>query len=314
MQVFKRCIIVFVGLLLLASNPITVFAENKNSSVAIVLNPDSAVHFEIASTIVSEVSKKNETKFEYINRTDIPSLANIKNNFDYIISIGAESAKNILDNKYNIPVLFTLITKSTLENTLKKSKNSLYHGIHLSQPAYRKLKLSKLLLNYKGVVGLTLGPKSSSVIDEYKKQANKHGYKLVINKSSDYSVPVNAMRESINESQIYIATYDSEILNRHTAKWLLYMAYKMNKPVIGFSSAYTKAGAVASLFSTPKQIGRQCSEWLIDIKSNKNVKKIQSLKYFTVSINPRVQRTLKLPLISASELESKLLALEGGSK
>ena len=97
-----------------------------------------------------------------------------------------------------------------------------------------------------------------------------------------------------------------ELIETHIA-WVILtgdFAYKMKKPVIGFSASYTRAGAVASIFSTPEQIGRQSGEWLLDMRAKKTVSHTQYPKYFTITTNPNIQRVLRLERLSGEKIKN----------
>jgi hypothetical protein len=52
-----------------------------------------------------------------------------------------------------------------------------------------------------------------------------------------------------------LAVPDPLVFNSQTAANILAAAYRRRIPLIGFSPAYTRAGALVSLYSTPDQIG-----------------------------------------------------------
>lgn len=286
------------------------YAENKEISVVLIVDSQSSISNVAATEIFSALENYKNINVTLKYAEEVRSFK--ESQIDYAISIGSASANEVVKLKPKFPVLFTFIPDDSIEELLNKHNKSHYYAITLYQPAKRNLLLSKLVLNRIAKIGLTLGPKTKKIINQYKAEARKASTDLVIKSSSNYSEPIDAMRDSLDESDLYIAIYDSEILNRHTSKWLLYMAYKMNKPVIGYSPAYTKAGAVASIYTTPEQFGTQSAEWLIDMLRNNKGNIIRSPKYFSISVNARIQHNLRLPDISAETLKSKIIEMEKG--
>jgi len=309
----KLCFVFFLSI------QYSLSAEKNSHNVIIVYKQSSSVHEEAVSQIIKTIKEKNDESinFHYVYTHDSENVDNLKeNNTDIIISVGVDAAKLILSLNQNNPVLFTLIPKQSIQ-TLYSAFNvpvkNQYSSIYLTQPVTRKLNLSRIVLGKPAKIGIALSDQSGITEKELAKKSLDAGMELIAQHLSDYSKPIDAMNAALDDSDIYMSLYDSKLLNRHTAKFLLYMAYKKNKPVIGLSPGYTKAGAVASIFSTPKQIGLQSAEYIIDYLSGAKKYFAASPKYFTVSVNQRVQRNLRLKKLSSNEIEEQLYKMEGGS-
>lgn len=319
-MLIKKILIFFIAWTILFSTSSGVaFADLDKKNITIILKQGSFMHEGTVSELIKVIEDDASVNvtFDYVYKSDAVKINELKNkNIDLAISIGAESANAILASNPKYPVLYTLIPKQTLDALYKRYNQNKKNmrAIYLTQPISRKLRLSKIILNKTSRVGVTLGTRKSYVEEELLRDAKKENLTLHIKYADDYSKSVDAMSDALSDSDIYLALYDSTVLNRHTAKWLLYMAYKKGKPVIGFSSGYTKAGAIASVYSTPKQIGTQTADWVINSLTNKNIQMVQSPKYFTVSVNKRIQRILRLKNISSKYIESKLHEMEDGAQ
>ena len=98
------------------------------------------------------------------------------------------------------------------------------------------------------------------------------------------------------------------VVSRDTAQSLLLTTYRANIPVIAFSHAYVRAGALAAVYSTPEQIGQQTGEAILRLNQSGswNLPKPQYPKYFSVSVNSQVARSLGLEIESEQVLVEKL--------
>lgn len=116
--------------------------------------------------------------------------------------------------------------------------------------------------------------------------------------------PVSTLKPVVTESELFIAIPDHAILNKAIARWILYLSFQHKIPVIGFSNAYTNAGAIASVYSSPNDIGKQAAEaiagWVKD--GNNSIWDPVYPRYFTLSTNPAVARSLGISLPSDKEL------------
>ena len=113
-----------------------------------------------------------------------------------------------------------------------------------------------------------------------------------------------------------LAISDPKALNRNNAKWLLYTAYQEKSPVIGFSSAYVRAGAAAAVYSTPGQFGRQAAELVQRWLRGKAGCLLQPEypAYFRVATNPAIIHSLGGINTDDEELERLLAGQEGASQ
>ena len=287
-------------------------SEHPNKNIVILLKNNSSLHDKTVAEIVNytqRYSGKN-ISYTYLYTSNVDKLNAIKP--DYLISVGVESASIVMRDKPNCPILFVLIPERTLKILIHKygkPKNT-YYAVYLTQPVKRKLNLTQVILNKPGRVGVVLASRDDYTAAEIISIAKSTKSEINIRYATDYNKPIDAIKDALSESDIYLAIYDAKLLNKHTAKWLLYMAYKKNKPLVGFSEAYTKAGAVASVYSTSEQIGKQAGELVSDIFSHKSVNRYQHPKYFTVAVNNKIQRILGLKKQDAVEVEEKLLSME----
>ena len=292
-------------------------AENK-ATVALIIDSDSRIH-EKAVTGIKQAIEKEDIHLRIVNINDEASSAAINSaDINYAIAVGVKPASFAMKNNPAYPVLYTLVPESTYKKIIKDLIPASDHSpkddyvIYLGQDASRQLALTRLVAGNSGRVGAVIGLHSGEQIKNLRSAASRTNTSLVTKQTLSENSAIDDIKQILKESDVYLALYDTNVLNRHNAKWLLYMAYKMSKPVIGFSSSYTRAGAVASIFSTPEQIGRQSGEWLIDMLNHRAVPKEQTPKYFTVTTNPNIQRMLKLERLSGEQLKKRIKHLEGG--
>jgi len=60
--------------------------------------------------------------------------------------------------------------------------------------------------------------------------------------------------ELLIDSDVLLAVPDSEIYNSNSIRNILLSSYRRGIPLVGFSQAYVKAGALCAIFSTPEQL------------------------------------------------------------
>ncbi len=143
--------------------------------------------------------------------------------------------------------------------------------------------------------------------------AERQGLTLNMESVDTRDNAAEAIKRLLRSSDLLLALHDPVALKPVTAKWLLYMAYQRGLPVIGFSRAYLKAGAVASVFSTPEQIGRQAGERLLRWleSGGTDLGDPQYPKYYSVDFNRPVAESLEIEIPDNGEVVQRIHALLG---
>lgn len=255
------------------------------------------------------------------NLADSIDLANTDS--ELIIAIGSHATRKIVETDVAIPALCVVTPKVTFDALLNDSESaSRRHrsgklaGIVLDQPPTRRMRLIRMLLPNHLRTGILWGPTSRQESAEYQAAAETVGLELVTAVVDADANPVPVIEDLIRDSDALLAVYDSVALNPGTAKWLLYLAYQNRLPVIGFSRAYVDAGALAAVYSTPGQIGRQAAEVVYEyLHDNSGRLPAQRYpKYFSLGLNRSVARAIGLTLPDEDRLLEQLMQAEEGRR
>lgn len=216
---------------------------------------------------------------------------------DIVFATGRGGCELALKNPAKTPVRCTLITEQGFRKLLAEIPN--FNNRHLSalvvdQPLARQTRIARRIypaLSRFSVLSssdsLTASSDDSSAIGLY---------------SFNASVPLHAqVSDALWAHDALIAISDGEVFNRSTLQTVLLTAYGYGKPVIGFSRAYVKAGALITGYSTPEQIIRQLANvsesgtWRSGSKAwNTSEALVVYPKYFSVLDNASVARSLGL--------------------
>jgi len=185
-------------------------------------------------------------------------------------------------------------------------------AIYLDQPSKRLITLACLLKPEAKKFGTIFGPISKNIQPEIEQVTTARGIKLNYDFLSKEDNPVAALKPVVTASELFIAIPDHAILNRAIARWILHLGFQHNIPVIGFSNAYTNAGAIASVYSSPENIGRHAAELIASwLKNNdSSIWNPQYPRYYTISTNPAVARSLGISLPEEKELYTKFKQME----
>ena len=119
------------------------------------------------------------------------------------------------------------------------------------------------------------------------------------------------LKKLLESSEAMLAIPDRSIYSRETAESILLTSYRHQKPMFGYSQSYVKAGALASVYSSAKQIARQAAEIAIKSQTASNqLPSPQIPKYFSVAVNLQVARSLNIAITDENAIYKKMLTLE----
>jgi len=290
-------------------------APSVAASTLVVISKDVAVYREVAQSIAGHFS----------GTLDVVSVAQVKAQpsllaprKDIAVAVGAAASEYLLQK---LPVsqrlLATFLPEASWLQVLER------HGarwsphrdklsvIYLEQPLERQLALARLVLPKARTVGTVVGADSEGRLAAIRTAAREQGFDLIQTSLNQADNPVKLLQPLIQQSDIFIPLPDQAVFNRTTAKWILYIAYRQRVPLIGFSRKYVEAGAVAAVYSSPRQLGRQTGDFLSRYNAEDGPLPVaQAPRYFSVISNRVAARSLQLRLPSDEVLAERLREAE----
>ncbi len=223
---------------------------------------------------------------------------------DAMITLGMPAARFANEAMAHTPVIYSYITAQQF-NILKHQKQ--HHAILLNQPFSRYLRFIKLLLNAQSVGILH---SRSQAIERPILQRMEQAFAIRIQQKllSEDDNPISAARDLLQTSDVLLALPDPAIYNRRSLKGILLTSYRQQKPLVSYSPAQVKSGALAAVYSTPQNIGRQIAERLRSLLSTPSqpTAPFQYAKYFDIKINRRIAESLELNIASKESLLNQL--------
>jgi ABC-type uncharacterized transport system substrate-binding protein len=233
-----------------------------------------------------------------------------------MLSIGTEATETVIGNYGQNPQLSLFITRNAWYKILGGSNVSPSRAvIFIDQPLSRSLALAQVLTG-KHQFSTVLGPASTHRKAELLAAAEVAGIALRYELISTTSNPLQVLSPLFDGSDAFIAVPDQGIINRNIARWVLHLGFKQKIPIIGFSRAYTEAGAAASIYTAPGDISQQGIDWLETYLANPNAEVWQpySPQYFSVAVNTSVANVLGLILVDEKTIHERVKQrLQGGT-
>lgn len=271
--------------------------------IALILGDDSPPYQEFASSLQRSLHG-SKWRIRYTDKALRPIE---RNPVDLIVTAGSEALRQTLENPGRTPVLATLLPANTYHTLLQAStRPPPISAIYLDQPALRQARLLRLLFPDSQRVGILVSDQSASQANAFRPIFASQRLQIVTEHANNDQQLVPALESLLPRTDLLLALPDPLLYSRNSVKPLLITAYRFKRPVIAFSAALTKAGALAALYSTPAQIGRQAGEAIAARGSR--LPPPSGPYEFSLSINKSVADTFGLNLPDEAELFQKLLS------
>ena len=216
-----------------------------------------------------------------------------KNTSDIVVAISTPSAQAAVNNIKDKPIFFAAITNPESAGVLAENVT----GVSDRSPVKKQVELIKEILPETkkiGVVYNTSEQNSFYLTDEFKKEAEKNGYEVVIKGITNVNEIASALDTILPEIDVLYTTIDNTIAS--TYPLIIEKSKKANKPVIGATKNYVDQGALASEGISDYKVGYQTGEMIVRCLKGEDIKnmKFEVVREPERYINREVAKNFKI--------------------
>lgn len=192
----------------------------------------------------------------YLDRQNSDSifLQITQENRDIVFAIGPQASKLVKNKIKDTPVVFSLVLNP------EEIVNTNITGVSLDIPIEVKLKHIKRILPDVKKIGVIFSSKSIPLYKEILQGCKEMGFQLIGQEIRSGKEFKDAFEDVSRHIDSFMMIPDTEVYFQQSIKHLLLEGLRKKLPVIGLSSAYTKAGAVVSFDNNYRDIGKQAGE------------------------------------------------------
>lgn len=286
------------------------------ATVVIVSSERSAAYLEAAEALIGELERGGLARTQVLQLTAgefsvagplLPKL---------FVALGTQAAQVLASAELRAPVLCTLLPHSSFERVLDQSgrkASSQFSALYLDQPLTRQLELIRLALPDTRRLGLLWGAQSQGQATALKKLTLTRGLELVEASVGRDELLFPGLKSVLEQADVLLALPDPQLYNSSSIQNILLASFRARVPLVAFSPAYVRAGALLAVHVTPTQIGLQAAALSSAVLQGKtlSVTPLHS-QDFEVSVNEHVARSLGLTL-DAANLRAQLRRREAAS-
>lgn len=222
--------------------------------------------------------------------------------YDLAVLVGKQA---IINWQGSIPAVAALVSREDSAAYVTKLKTVLYQ----EPPLERQLYLARALVGDNFTLGILATSEQEFVRHHPDLDLKRKDLNLALYYRKNYSSLNHALNDVLKNSAILVGVANQSLYNNDTIKNILITAYRQNKALIGPTSAYLNAGALASTYSNLDDIALRLSEIIRQGLQQKTWPAPDYNPYFQVAFNAQVARSLNMTLPDANALALKLKSL-----
>lgn len=275
----------------------------SQESILAVMSGDNKIYKDFYSRFKTELH--DNINIVEVGVSDVNN--EVLNRHDFIITVGYRAAKKISEYKPKSTVIYSLIPDDEkIHSSLSCENNNCYY-IYINQPVIRYTQLFKILFPQDRVMVLATTKSNTKITQQLKASSKSIG---VIYKELQLQQDSNIARRFTNKlskNDVLLALPNSTIYNSNNAKSILLSTYHKDVPIIAYSKAFVKAGAIAGLYSSIDHVADKTSQTVNRIIEKGHQKQKEYYPDdFTIEINSAVANSLNINIDSESVIKRKL--------
>lgn len=274
-------------------------------TIALILSEGGGMYAEFAGILDESLSG---TSWNIVSTSQGDTPPQPARAPDLQVTVGSEALRRTLGRGESTPIIATLLPRQSYEKILAEHRRTSGRitAIYLDQPANRQAAFLRYLLPEQKRFGILFSSETKSSASQYRQAFAWAGLVLDSEDSDSDKTMLPALNALLAKSGALLALPDSNIYHRNNIKAILITAFRHQRPVIGYSTAFVTAGALAALHSTPSQIARQTAEMIIN--NGTNLAPPTGPAQFAIAINPNVAQALGLNIPDEASLRRSILA------
>ncbi len=279
-------------------------AASHAARLVIVGAETGPAYLETAQTIVAQFERQKVPGLEIVQLKVADLTAATSAAPTLVVTLGSDAALALAKTDVRAPVLCILLPKRSFERTLLatgRKASSQFSALYLEQPLARQVELIRLALPAARRIGVLSGPESREQVDALRPLLQAGGLQLVAAPVAPEDSPYPGLRRILEEADVLLALPEPEIYNSNSIQNILLASFRARVPLVAFSPAYVRAGALMALYATTTQIGEQAASVARAVFQGKTLAATpQYLHDFSIAVNEHVAQSLGLSLDAQS--------------
>ncbi len=302
------CAILTLGIFSYTCNA---YSETVSVNIRIAYQQSTEFNKHLIEQMKLDLTSQGYQADSYKLNADNPVSTDI-NSADLIISVGSKTTKQLLDAKITRPILSVLMPRHLADALYQSYPDHKHWGnLLIDQPMERQFHLITSIFGKNQKAGILLSPYTKEMKALLDMAASKTRHEIIVEHVDNTEQLMSSLDTLNQHSNVLITLPDPLIFNQNTIRGILLSSYRKKLPIIGFSRAYVKAGAIAAIYSEPTQISQQMAGIINEFMINK---RFSNRNYypddFSIALNINVANSLGISLDNSAAIIRRIKKAE----
>jgi ABC-type uncharacterized transport system substrate-binding protein len=281
---------------------------NVDARVLVVRSDASAAYADAAQALLEALQRKSVPRGDVQQMLASELLARLKGGAKPVagvyVALGSDATELLIDKAFTSPVISALVPRRSFERMLQargRVASDQLTAIYLDQPLGRHLSLIKQVLPQAKRLGVLWGPDSMLSASNLKALTSASGMTLQEARVTGSTSVFAGLNEILGDSDVFLALADPMVFNSTSIQNILLATFRAGVPMVAFSPAYVRAGALMAVYTSPAQAGSQAADLVVNVLAGKGLPdRALEPNDFEVGVNQHVARSLGLTLDGAA--------------
>jgi len=277
------------------------------SELLVLASVPKAMRAEVdaAMTAILEESKQHHEVIEIDEHSELSSSqeSRIDRSAARLVALGANACRRLAD--IGRTATCALLSAEAFTDIDCGSTCDRLEAVIMDQPLDRQMAVANGVYPALGNFGL-ISARSADTVDIRQGSDSKLSYPagthLDYQRYLQHQTLIPQVERSLANNDALLTQAESTIFDRSALNVVLLTAYGNSKPVIGYSRAFVKAGALISAYSTPAQVLREVlvppepRDRSVNVRTGNRstARRMRTPLHFSVAENPRIAMSLGL--------------------
>lgn len=281
-------------------------------TLGIVASGQGAAYDEFVEAVRNELGRTPGLKIQLLGQGGEAGSARLPEDTVMVVTVGVQATRQFAaQGEGRWPVLAVMVPRASFEALSPAVRHPRrFSAVFMDQPPQRQVELIRTILPAARTVGLIVGPTTQRDFETFRTLAGNRGLSVVAESAARDTELYPALQSVLRSCDVLLALPDPYIVNVSTAQNLLLTSFRFRVPVIGYSAAYVRAGALAAVYSTPRQMGGEAAQIARQVWRGTALPAARYPRQFSVVINRQLAESLGInPPEEAAALQ-RLQSLE----
>lgn len=288
---------------------LTGMASAWANGVRVILSDSAPAYVELAGAMRSALGSDVRVEVLRLSELGAEQVRMLSLQGELLAPVGMQALRFVAQHAGpGAAVLAVMVPRAAATAVSWRHAPAQVAHVFVGQAPQRMPELAHALLPGRTRLAVIVSAENQAALADMRAAAERLGQQLAVARVSTPAEVGPALRRLMADHDVLLLIPDAVVLAGDNLRHLLMAGYRMRVPVLGYSAAVVRSGALAGVFSTPAQIGVQAAALARQWHHTRRLAGGQGMHAgrYSISINHHLARSLGLALPPPDEVARRL--------